>query len=352
GLPEDVGIPRNLQFLDPDNTILYLFFLPQNAIIPLHNHQGMIVFSKMLLGKLHIKAYDLVNPNIAVNSPPPSQPKLASLKTDSVFTAPCNTSVLYPTSGGNIHSFTAITPCAILDVVGPSYSIKDGRDCIYYRDISHSVSQYPTQHTLNRKSSTPELTRHRDKQLYWDGDMIQCIFMECGDTLVRGTITMLMPSDSTHAGLLRSINWEFHTCRKFVYREMLRGQLKAGDSTTFRCHPPLWLSGKVSSPLVAGRCSGKPKGHRSKILPQQIGAIRGTPIPNYQELRMAGPTSEPITPLNRVTGSNNNNNDHSPSLQDQILNHISSLKTLIKEHNKKAGTLITPIRLTFGDEGG
>ncbi|GKB80560.1 hypothetical protein Tco_0947455 [Tanacetum coccineum] len=112
------------------------------------------------------------------------------------------------------------------------------------------------------------------------------------------------------------------------------------------------ITNQVSSPLVAGRCSGKPKGHRSKILPQQIGAIRGTPIPNYQELRMAGPTSEPITPLNRVTGSNNNNNDHSPSLQDQILNHISSLKTLIKEHNKKAGTLITPIRLTFGDEGG
>ncbi|GJV69605.1 hypothetical protein Tco_1485114 [Tanacetum coccineum] len=38
-------------------------------------------------------------------------------------------------------------------------------------------------------------------------------------------------------------------------------------------------------------------------------------------------------------------------LQDQILNHISSLETLIKHHNEKAGTLITPIRLTFGEEG-
>nr|GFA54693.1 hypothetical protein [Tanacetum cinerariifolium] len=63
---------------------------------------------------------------------------------------------------------------------------------------------------------------------------------------------------------------------------------------------------------------------------------------------MTGPTSEPITPLNRVTGRSN---DHSPSLQDQILNHITSLETLIKEHNEKAGTPITPIRLTFGDEG-
>ncbi|GKD50140.1 hypothetical protein Tco_1279116, partial [Tanacetum coccineum] len=65
---------------------------------------------------------------------------------------------------------------------------------------------------------------------------------------------------------------------------------------------------------------------------------------------MTGPISEPITPLNRVTG-NSNNNDHLPSLQDQILNHNSSLKTLIKEHNEKAGTLITPIRMTFSDEG-
>ncbi|GJY31896.1 reverse transcriptase domain-containing protein [Tanacetum coccineum] len=61
------------------------------------------------------------------------------------------------------------------------------------------------------------------------------------------------------------------------------------------------------------------------------------------------PTPKPITPLNHVVGSNNNY-DHPPSLQDQILNHISSLETLIKQHNEKAGTPITPIHLTFGEE--
>ncbi|GJT99823.1 hypothetical protein Tco_1110162, partial [Tanacetum coccineum] len=29
---------------------------------------------------------------------------------------------------------------------------------------------------------------------------------------------------------------------------------------------------------------------------------------------------------------------------------MSSLKALIKQHNEKSGTLIEPIRLTFGDE--
>ncbi|GKE52361.1 reverse transcriptase domain-containing protein, partial [Tanacetum coccineum] len=99
---------------------------------------------------------------------------------------------------------------------------------------------------------------------------------------------------------------------------------------------------------VAERCSGLPWGHLAKILLQLISAVRGTQIPNCQELRMTGPTSEPITPLNRVTGRSN---DHSPSLQDQILDHISSLETLIKKHNDNARTPITPIRLTFGDEG-
>nr|GEY03685.1 reverse transcriptase domain-containing protein [Tanacetum cinerariifolium] len=51
---------------------------------------------------------------------------------------------------------------------------------------------------------------------------------------------------------------------------------------------------------------------------------------------MTGP--EPITP------------DQPLSLQDQILNHVSSLKTLIKEHNKNTRALITHIRLTFGEE--
>lgn len=65
--------------------------------------------------------------------------RLARLKADGVFTAPCNTSVLYPTSGGNIHAFTAITPCAMLDVLGPPYSKEDGRDCSYYKDFLYTA---------------------------------------------------------------------------------------------------------------------------------------------------------------------------------------------------------------------
>ncbi|XP_038970548.1 uncharacterized protein LOC103697059 isoform X2 [Phoenix dactylifera] len=150
--PEDVGLSSDILFFKSRNAVngtpritystvykcnnfsMCIFFLPPTAVIPLHNHPGMTVFSKLLVGSMHIKSYDWVDPVISTDSKGSSQLRLAKLVVDSDFTAPCNTCILYPTSGGNMHTFRAITPCAVLDVLGPPYSTEDGRDCTYYHD--------------------------------------------------------------------------------------------------------------------------------------------------------------------------------------------------------------------------
>ncbi|WOL05058.1 plant cysteine oxidase 2-like [Canna indica] len=120
-----------------DNFSICIFILPPRAVIPLHNHPGMTVFSKLLLGSMHIKSYDWLDPVPIDNSAPSAKLRAAKLVMDSDFTSPCDTSILYPTTGGNIHTFTAITPCAILDVQGPPYSKEEDRDITYYQDLPY-----------------------------------------------------------------------------------------------------------------------------------------------------------------------------------------------------------------------
>lgn len=82
-----------------------------------------------------LSAYSHVYACITVQ--PPGM-RLAKLHRDAVFTTPCETSILYPLAGGNMHRFTAVTSCAVLDVLGPPYSDAEGRPCMYYNDFPYA----------------------------------------------------------------------------------------------------------------------------------------------------------------------------------------------------------------------
>ncbi|GLT44859.1 hypothetical protein SLA2020_187330 [Shorea laevis] len=114
-----------------NNFSIGIFCFPAGRTFPLHDHPEMTVLSKLLYGSVHIKAYDW----IMEKKSGCRTSGIAGAVTNGIFKAPCEPSALFPRSGGNIHSFTALTPSAILDVLSPPYSEEFGRPSTYFMDF-------------------------------------------------------------------------------------------------------------------------------------------------------------------------------------------------------------------------
>ena len=114
-----------------------IFVLPRGACLPLHDHPGMSVLSKLLFGSLRVTSYDAPS-----DAPPPQRTLFGfgggetrtlrcAAPTVREVAAPC-TPLRLDAVRGNIHAFEALEHTAIFDVLAPPYSDRDGRSCHYY----------------------------------------------------------------------------------------------------------------------------------------------------------------------------------------------------------------------------
>lgn len=142
-----------LHLFEDEEMSMGIFCLPAGATIPLHDHPDMTVFSRVLYGKLFIQAFDWVDGNEGVapvqtngsgghgavmgSEDPKAPARHAKLVVARVQGVSDPAAVLFPKYNGNIHTFTALTDCAVLDVLSPPYNAKFGRDCTYYYVASH-----------------------------------------------------------------------------------------------------------------------------------------------------------------------------------------------------------------------
>jgi plant cysteine oxidase len=156
---------------EPDQYSVGIFVFPPNGKIPLHDHPGMCVLSRILYGDLQRRSLDLP-PNDKLNvarpgekrrafyrtQPQPQWPLYLNRESSSYSSTDCATAstpnrsripvdhlvapqctVLYPREG-NLHEFVAgPNGAAVLDVLLPPYDADHHRDCTFY-EIEHCSS--------------------------------------------------------------------------------------------------------------------------------------------------------------------------------------------------------------------
>src|SRR3990167_4114385 len=111
-----------------DHFSLDIFILPENFAMPLHDHPGMTVSSKMLIGKAKYLGYDWEDDKV-------SFPRKAKLTTYGTFDKNSYITSLHACEG-NLHTILSVSSCAFLDILIPPYKPGE-RDCTYYIPVNN-----------------------------------------------------------------------------------------------------------------------------------------------------------------------------------------------------------------------
>ncbi|KAJ3122984.1 hypothetical protein HK100_011755 [Physocladia obscura] len=143
-----------------------LFVLKRGATMPIHDHPGMTVFTKLVYGELHIKKYELIPAadavvmTVAELDVKDGGCRYAQIETDEICSSDSGVSptifkIVPNDEGANLHSFTALSEYAVIfDVMGPPYA--DGKRDITYYTEKMIISVQPTT-TATTKTESDEI---------------------------------------------------------------------------------------------------------------------------------------------------------------------------------------------------
>jgi len=157
---EDCSYVRYLHVAENEVFSIGVFVFPPNAKIPLHDHPGMCVLSRVLYGELNVTSYDLINegqtglvetseknnsswissffPSLSLERKSISFGGKHAIKNKSKTIRSSDVATLFPLKG-NMHEFKAGREgAAVLDVLMPPYD-DDERECTYFREESTLV---------------------------------------------------------------------------------------------------------------------------------------------------------------------------------------------------------------------
>lgn len=106
-----------------------VFRFSKGCKIPIHDHPGMTVLTRVLYGELRFTTYDLIRQSS-------NRGAFVGHITSEGILEEDNGSVFLLPNKSNLHQLEALSDCAILDVLAPPYAPEFGRPCNYYRSKS------------------------------------------------------------------------------------------------------------------------------------------------------------------------------------------------------------------------
>ncbi|GLD93540.1 hypothetical protein PINS_up002132 [Pythium insidiosum] len=152
---------------ESDTIDMGIFFMPPNSVIPLHNHPGMSVVSRILYGGASVTSYDLVPKTELLSSLPASEVeaekddvKWARVTREGDYVGE-STMWLDPRRF-NLHHIQANPEigCALLDIMIPPYDNAD-RDCHHFKIIAEKILEH-TQRKLFKMLESVQPDNHNE----------------------------------------------------------------------------------------------------------------------------------------------------------------------------------------------